>query len=390
MGLFNSLKGKLDVGTDDSSKNSNPDPSSHDGWSSTQEKRRMFGRNNDHTQSSSNDQFSAPPGPPPNRRPVKDNLDEFAPPPGPPPSKAKQDQQDYAPPPGPPPSQSTNPPPYHDWTVIPDTSLLPPPPSLPQDYSPTNNASYDSAERAHAWCASNPAYTPSIPSSEIHASANAGQLRLETPLPQLWKGSSLRQISPSSYLIKTAKTQQDAIIQSTLPLYFAAKDHPFLTDHPKTIYYEIRIRNISNANSGIAIGYAGKPYPPWRLPGWHRASLGVHGDDGRRFVNDPWGGNDFVSAFASGETIGIGMTFGTEELRTEGPEGRMKTRAFVTRGGKRADRDGWDIDEERDVRDEGADGLMGEGDLYPAIGVFGGVEFEVNFGSAQWLWQPRG
>lgn len=115
----------------------------------------------------------------------------------------------------------------------------------------------------------------------------------------------------------------------------------------------------------------------------------MHGDDGRRFVNDPWGGRDFVAAFQAGETIGIGMTFSTEELRTAGPEGRVKTRVFVTRGGKRADSDGWDVDEERDGRDEGVDGLMGEADLYPAIGVFGGVEFEVNLGREGWLWRPR-
>lgn len=232
-------------------------------------------------------------------------------------------------------------------------------------------------------------YTPSNPSSELYALANAGHLSLETPPAQLWNGSLLRQTSPSSYRVKTSKKQQDAIILSSIPLYFAAKDNPLLTQRPKTIYFEIRILNITNANSGIAIGYAGKPYPPWRLPGWHRASLGVHGDDGRRFVNDPWGGRDFVSAFQAGETIGIGMTFSTEELRTAGAEGRVKTRVFLTRGGKQANRDGWDVDEERDVRYEGVDGLMGEDDLYPAIGVFGGVEFEISLGSEGWLWRPR-
>ena len=61
--------------------------------------------------------------------------------------------------------------------------------------------------------------------------------------------------------------------------------------------------------SGVAVGYCAKPYPPWRLPGWHRASVGVHGDDGRRFVNDSWGGKDFTGAFRVGERVGIGMQF---------------------------------------------------------------------------------
>lgn len=416
MGLFSSLKGKLDVGVDDPTKQPIRDSSStaHEGWSATQEKRRLFGGGgggggSNKAQSSADEQYAPPSGPPPSQRSNQGKKgkqaaaaaeDEFVPPAGPPPSHSKKHDykynydgdggDGYAPPPGPPPSQSANPPPYHDWTVIPDTALLPPPPPLPQDHSPINNASYDSAERAHAWCDSNPAYTPSIPTPELHALAKAGRLSLETPPRELWNGTSmLRQTSPSSYRVKTAKTQQDAIILSSIPLYFAAADHPLLTSGPKTIYFEIRVVNISDANSGIAIGYAGKPYPPWRLPGWHRASLGVHGDDGRRFVNDPWGGRDFVSAFRVGETIGVGVTFGTDELRTAGPEGRVKTRVFVTRGGKRAEGDGWDGDEERDERDEGVDGLLGEADLYPAIGVFGGVEFEVNLGREGWLWRPR-
>ncbi|KAK5055372.1 hypothetical protein LTR84_013122 [Exophiala bonariae] len=394
MGLFSSLKGKRDVGVDDPTKQPIRDnSSSHDGWSATQEKRRLFGGGSKAQSSTDDQQYTPPSGPPPSQRTdgKGKHAEDFAPPPGPPPSHSKQHEQDtYAPPPGPPPSQSANPPPYHDWTVIPDTALLPPPPALPQDYSPSNNASYDSAERAHAWCAQNPSYTPSLPTPELHALANAGHLSLETPPPQLWPSSStIRKLSPASYRIKTSKTSQDAIILSSIPLYFAAKDNPLLTSGPKTIYFEIRILNISNANSGIAIGYAGKPYPMWRLPGWHRASVGVHGDDGRRFVNDPWGGRDFVSEFKAGETIGVGMTFGTEELRTQGPEGRVKTRVFVTRGGKRAESDGWDVDEERDERDEGVDGLQGDGDLYLAIGVFGGVEFEVNLGREGWLWRPR-
>lgn len=421
MGFFSSLKGKLDVGVDDPTKQPIRDSSSttsqHEGWSATQEKRRMFGGGggggggSNKAQSSPDEQYAPPSGPPPSQRSQGRKgkqaasaaaEDEFVPPAGPPPSHSKKHDykhnydDEYAPPPGPPPpsssssSQPANPPPYHDWTVIPDTALLPPPPPLPQDHSPTNNASYDSAERAHAWCDSNPAYTPSIPTPELHALANAGRLSLETPPRELWNGSSmLRQTSPSSYRVKTARNQQDAIILSSIPLYFAAADHPLLTSRPKTIYFEIRVVNLADANSGIAVGYAGKPYPPWRLPGWHRASLGVHGDDGRRFVNDPWGGRDFVAAFRVGETIGVGVTFGTDELRFAGPEGRVKTRVFVTRGGTRAEGDAWDGDEERDERDEGVDGLLGEADLYPAIGVFGGVEFEVNLGREGWLWRPR-
>lgn len=114
----------------------------------------------------------------------------------------------------------------------------------------------------------------------------------------------------------------------------------------------------------------------------------MHGDDGRRFVNDPWGGREFVAAFRENETIGVGMKFEVEEPGgrvATGGLGKVKTRAFVTRNGRADERWSWDIDEERDERIEGVDGLTGEGDLYPVVGVFGGVEFEVKFGdSVSW------
>ncbi|KAJ9605722.1 hypothetical protein H2200_009571 [Cladophialophora chaetospira] len=366
MGLFKSLKGKVDVGTD------NP---SHDQYTSPSDPPPSHRRRE-------KEEYTNPTGPPPSHRNQNKHDDGFAPPPGPPPTHHRQDD-DFLPPPGPPP-KNDNPPPYHDWTVIPDTSLLPPPPALPQDYSPTNNASYDSAERAHEWCARNPVYTPSPPSHEIHLLANAGHITLESPPGPLKKSiSTFRQTSPTTWLIATSKHQPDAIFLSSIPMYFACVDSPLLTERPKTIYFEIHVRRIQNDTSGIAIGYAAKPYPPWRLPGWHRASIGVHGDDGRRFVNDPWGGQEFVSAFRENESVGVGMKFEVEEVG--GARGKVKTSAFVTREGRSDERWSWDIDEERDERVEGVDGLMGEGDLYPAIGVFGAVEFEVKFGdSVSW------
>ena len=366
MGLFKSLKGKVEVGTDNPSQDQYTSPS---GPPPSYRK-----------QPSRDDGLAPPPGPPPSHRSRGDTAG-FAPPPGPSPPHRRKDD-DFLPPSEPPPNKNENPPPYHDWTVIPDTSLLPPPPALPQDYSPTNNASYDSAARAHEWCTRNPVYTPSRPSHELHLLANAGHITLESPPGPLRKSiSTFRQTSPSTWMIATTKNQQDTIFLTSIPVYFASVDSPLLTEQPKTIYFEIHVRRVQNDNSGIAVGFAAKPYPPWRLPGWHRASLGLHGDDGRRFVNDPWGGRDFVDAFRENETVGVGMTFEAQEAGS----GKVKTRAFVTRDGRADERWSWDVDEERDERVEGVDGLMGEGDLYPAIGVFGAVEFEVKFGdSVSW------
>ncbi len=366
--------------------------------------------------SQTNGQFVPPPGPPPPHARVQENSghhsheENFSPPPGPPPSRVYRQGQEasYLPPPGPPPSyqepqlspsepstssesHSPNPPPYHDWTIIPDTSLLPPPPPLPQDYSPTNNASYDSAARAHEWCARHPVYTPVRPSRGLHLRAQDGHLTFERPPARVLatggKGFVLQQLSPSAWTVRTSTSQrQDLIVLSSIPLYFAAVDTPAFTGRQKTIYFEIVIKSISDAHSGVAIGFSAKPYPAWRLPGWHRASIGVHGDDGRRFVNDSWGGRDFVPAFRRGETVGLGMAFSTQVADAE--RGTVKTMAFLTRNGQRHEAWEWNIDEERDERDEGVEGLMGEGDLYPSIGMFGGVQFDVVFGDGL-MWRPR-
>lgn len=52
----------------------------------------------------------------------------------------------YNPPPGPPPGYDQEPPPYHNWQdQVPDTSSLPPPPSISHFASETGNASGDDA-----------------------------------------------------------------------------------------------------------------------------------------------------------------------------------------------------------------------------------------------------
>jgi SPRY domain len=174
----------------------------------------------------------------------------------------------------------------------------------------------------------------------------------------------------------------------TLPLYFAAEDSPLMTERSKTIYFEVRIRamggNRGGEEAGIAIGFCAKPYPWWRLPGWQRASLGVHGDDGRRFINDPDGGLDFTRPFKPGETVGIGVTFSIP------PDADTHVKAhaevFFTRDGKRDE--GWQVNEERDRESDSVLGLEGELDLYAAMGMFGAVEFEVQFAPGGWLYQP--
>lgn len=346
----------------------------------------------------------------------------------------------YEPPPGPPPSHTspfkqelstasavdsdTNPPPYHDWTSVPDTALLPPPPALANDHSSATNASYDEAAAAHAWCARNPVFTPTVPDSLLVETIQAGQHDLDTApgfdghLVNLSRQVNFFSFTPNAlgaspakilYLstipparpsrrsknrianLDTPNMNRDQTHMTRLPLYFAATSSPQARhpQSPTTIYFEIRPVHFSTSEATVSFGFAAKPYPTNRHPGWHRASLAIHSDDGNRYVNDAWGGKEFTSKFREGETLGLAMVFGPERVEGEktvtssGREvrsglPRWKTRVFFVRDGVM--QGGWDVDEERDAeRDEGVAGLMGEADLYAAVGTYGVVEVEVRF-----------
>ena len=138
--------------------------------------------------------------------------------------------------------------------------------------------------------------------------------------------------------------------------------------------------------AGIAIGFLAPPYPSWRLPGWHRASIGVHGDDGRRFVDDSYGGVDFVSPFRPNDTVGIVMTYSPPTYAG----GKMRVKCFFTRNGRQEG--DWDLHEEVDAdADVGnVEGLEGGRDVLSAVGCFGGCEFEVVFAESAWKFRPEG
>jgi len=157
------------------------------------------------------------------------------------------------------------------------------------------------------------------------------------------------------------------------------------------MYYEIHVVSMGGndpagaeeADAGIAIGFLAPPYPSWRLPGWHRASLGVHGDDGRRYVDNSYGGRDFTSAFRPGDVVGIGMTISPPESS----HSQRRVQVFFTRNGKREG--GWDLHEERDRDQEEGDvrGLEGGNDVHAAVGFFGEVQFEVKFKKEDWAFR---
>ena len=278
---------------------------------------------------------------------------------------------------------------------------------MSHDYSTGANATADEADQAKQWCYFNPLWQArqlsAIQLKGMHAQ-NHSLVR-----PQNFVGD-IRQDNTGAWICNTRSTTKDTLIQTALPMYSALADSPLVTEHTKTIYFEIKINRFgepapkANRNpfsrhrheeaidAGLAVGFFAPPYPPFRLPGWQRGSLGVHSDDGRRYVNDTHGGMDFAAPFRSGETIGLGMTFKLPQnppAYGEQDQGvKLDIEVFFTRDGKK---DGsWKIYEERDIEDDqhGVEGLEGQHDLFPAIGVFGAVEWEVRFHEREWLYRP--
>ena len=238
-----------------------------------------------------------------------------------------------------------------------------------------------------------PLIRPHQPTPAQYDIVQKGDVRLVKPreyqgslsMPRLgnWSGS-------------TAPGCSDSCLLTFLPCYFAIPDSPLVTESKKTIYFEVKVKSYGQGRGGdassLALGYCAVPYPTWRMPGWERGSLAVHGDDGRRYVNDTWGGKDFTSATRAGDTVGLGMDFSIPDTPPNygsSPEHTpsVKVEVFFTRNGKKEA--GWNLHEELDAQNDlGVDGLDGRFDLYAAIGLFGAVEFEANFHSQLWLWQP--
>ena len=328
--------------------------------------------------------YAASPGLPPGRdeynpRPKSPERSECAPPHRSPPAPKQPD---------------TDPPPYHDWTSVPDTALLPPPPALGNDISPFSNANRTDADRAHDWCNSHPLVNPHQPTLAQITSVKHGDVGLLKPRRYT---SDLYMVNTGAWKGSSRAKSKDASLISSTPLYFTFSDSPSKTGITKTIYFEVKVQSLgrgrSTDESSLAIGYCAMPYPNWRMPGWERGSVAVHGDDGRRYVNDTWGGKEFTSSFRVGDTVGLGMTFSTPESPPEYstsrlPKQSLKVEVIFTRNGIKEG--SWDLHEELDSdNDLGVHGLEGQHDLYGILGTFGGTEFDVFFNSQDWLWQPR-
>lgn len=259
------------------------------------------------------------------------------------------------------------PPPYDPWLAVPDSTLLPPPPPMRQEYSPANNASPDEAVQAQQWCYYNPIWGPRTWSGPELSQIQHRQFTLSAPPRSGFLAIEHKGRGRSG--LQSARRQGDITVLSNLPLFTAM--HPLQAGEERTIYYQILIKQMAGPEATVAIGFLAPPYPPNRLPGWHRGSLAVHNDDGRRFVNDDQGGTDFVRSFGQGDRIGLGMRFVGSQYQGQPPT----TRVFFTRDGR--EENSWDLNESVDIEAGGIMALDGTTDIYAAIGVCSGVDLEV-------------
>ncbi|RDA89134.1 hypothetical protein CP532_2192 [Ophiocordyceps camponoti-leonardi (nom. inval.)] len=117
-------------------------------------------------------------------------------------------------------------------------------------------------------------------------------------------------------------------------------------------YWEAKIYDKPD-NTLLAIGMATKPYPLFRLPGYHKYSVAYH-SDGSRHYNQPFSRTPYGPHLVQGDVVGVGY--------------RPRTGAiFFTRNGKRLD--------------EVVHGLKSQ-NFFPAIGANGPAVVHVNLGQS--------
>ncbi|KAL9128182.1 MAG: hypothetical protein Q9217_003082 [Psora testacea] len=117
-------------------------------------------------------------------------------------------------------------------------------------------------------------------------------------------------------------------------------------------YWEAKIYD-KPESSLISIGVSTKPYPLFRLPGWHKTSIAYTSTGQRRF-NQPFHATSYGPEFVQGDVIGVGYRPRTGSI-------------FFTRNGKKLD----------DV----AHGLKSQ-NFFPTVGANGPCTVHVNFGQS--------
>ncbi|KAG9316011.1 hypothetical protein JVU11DRAFT_3672 [Chiua virens] len=278
------------------------------------------------------------------------------------------------------------------WTSAPELSRV---------YGRFNEASEEDCDRGDAFCAQNAIeHSRLLPSSDIDGiteqGCNAWSLEFHITDPtfrqrRTFDGTIRNQSKTYDGTgiitkVETTKECNDCYLISNLPFVGGLYYRP--QAHDRGVYFELTIQKMRGVIAiglittlcGVPscliklsmIGTVSRPYPHFRLPGWHRSSAALHLDDMRKFYENPDGGQEsgYWEAIggrspAVGDTIGCGYEFGTGGT------------LFFTFNGQRF------------VPDAFKGLYLGDKhDVYAAIGVDGENMFTVNFGGDFFKWAP--
>ncbi|KAJ1537327.1 Rsp5p-dependent ubiquitination, sorting of cargo proteins at the multivesicular body [Nowakowskiella sp. JEL0078] len=155
-----------------------------------------------------------------------------------------------------------------------------------------------------------------------------------------------------------------ASVLGALPLVFmndAEKERNFF-------YFEVLVKD-KHSHTAISVGLATKPYPPFRLVGWSKYSVGYHSDDGRSFICNDNGVFGFIYATAGSEGGSKGKKYDVDDVVGVGYFPERGSVFFTLNGQYLGEASGGDL-------------TKGESQhpYHAAIGANGAASLLVNFG----------
>ncbi|CAG8772228.1 20063_t:CDS:2, partial [Racocetra persica] len=160
------------------------------------------------------------------------------------------------------------------------------------------------------------------------------------------------------FFFKSTEKNIESMIQTNYPFFISGE---FGFDDVMN-YFEVTVKSMSSQVNTISIGLTTKPYPYFRLPGYHVNSIAYHSDDGRKFHSDPHkGGVSYSEPWGKGDTIGCGYRPDDGEV-------------FFTKNGK--------------FLSVAFSGNEVKHTWYPSVGTDGSCELEVNFGDSEFKYKP--
>lgn len=217
----------------------------------------------------------------------------------------------------------------------------------PPDYHIKNQADQSDLDRAKKYLKKHPANTKGV----ILMSDPNESIKME--LPVVFNDFPFLGTSPSVSIKEgfvSIQSESFCTIQSNQQLD--------ITYHLRSFTVKIlKLNPLSNRDS-IAIGFATKPYPAWRMPGWEENSIAYHSDDGSLYHNNVNYGTNIGKPLVQGDELKVLIERGSND-------------PFLCRFS-------WFVN---GVEDFGKvkETVWKPLSIFPSVGVIGDVQFEITF-----------